>query len=312
MIIQVAGLLLLYTSTVYSQPLEQKFPVTKLTDRVYIIYAPLGIPSKENAGFRSNVSFVLTSQGVVVIDPGSSVHVGRMVLKHISAITSQPVIAVFNTHIHGDHWLGNQAFLEANPKLAIYGHKNMITQAQQGRGEHWIKLLNKMTDGAITGTRPVPPNHAITHGDTITIGDVGFHVLHSGNAHTDNDIMLHIPQQQVLFCGDLVRNGLIGGENKYYLGSILAINQAMATNSKIYIPGNGKAGGQEIVEQYRRLMVTLYRTVEEYYNKGMEDFEIKSKVIEKLSPYRSWVQFSENIGRLVNQVYLEIESRAFE
>jgi len=57
---------------------------------------------------------VLTAKGVVVVDPGSSVQVGEMLLKKIATVTKDPVIAVFNTHIHGDHWLGNDRHRRAH------------------------------------------------------------------------------------------------------------------------------------------------------------------------------------------------------
>ena len=305
-------ILLFNIPRVYGQPLKQNYPVTRLTDRIYIVYAPAGKPSKENGGFRSNVTFILTGKGVVVIDPGTSVYVGRMVLEHIRALTSQPVVAVFNTHIHGDHWLGNQAFMDANPALTIYAHTKMIELANQGEGQHLIKRLNKMTDNAISGTRPVPPNKAVAHGDVITIGDVDFHIHHTGLAHTDNDIMIQITQERALLCGDLVRNGLVGGVNQSFIGSIAAVNQALSTNATLFIPGSGKAGDRSMVEQYRSLLVTLYRTVVKYFNAGLNDFEIKPKVIEMLSQYHSWGLFKENIGLLVNQIYLEIESDDFQ
>jgi ribonuclease BN (tRNA processing enzyme) len=46
-------------------------------------------------------------------------------------ITNKPIVAVFNTHVHGDHWLGNQAIVERYPAVKIYAHPNMIEQANR-------------------------------------------------------------------------------------------------------------------------------------------------------------------------------------
>ena len=62
----------------------------------------------------TNPAFVIGADGVVVIDPGSSVQTGEMVLRQIGQVTGLPVVAVFNTHIHGDHWLANQAIRSYN------------------------------------------------------------------------------------------------------------------------------------------------------------------------------------------------------
>nr|WP_231892881.1 MBL fold metallo-hydrolase [endosymbiont of unidentified scaly snail isolate Monju] len=80
----------------------------------------------------NNPSFLVTEQGVVVVDPGGTLQAGRMLVGKIRATTDKPVLAVFNTHVHGDHWLGNQAIVEAWPQAVIYAHPKMIEEAKAG------------------------------------------------------------------------------------------------------------------------------------------------------------------------------------
>ena len=91
------------------------YPASKVATHTYVIHGPVDYPNPQNQGFMNNPAFVLTKAGVVVIDPGSSVQSGEMVLRQIRKVTDQKVVAVLNTHAHGDHWLGNQAFREAAP-----------------------------------------------------------------------------------------------------------------------------------------------------------------------------------------------------
>src|SRR3989338_4409108 len=124
-------------------PIAGDHKLAKLTERVYVLHGPNELPNKANQGFMNNPGFVLTKKGVVVIDPGSSVQVGELVLKKIVEVTKDPVIAVFNTHIHGDHWLGNQAIKAAYPKAVIYAHYKMKAKtATDGTG--WITLFENM------------------------------------------------------------------------------------------------------------------------------------------------------------------------
>lgn len=294
-----------------SRAIKADYPVTKLTDRVYVIYGPLGEPSQENQGFRDNVIIAVTNEGVVVMDPGTSVYVGEMVLKKIAGVTDQPVVAVFNSHVHGDHWLGNQAFQAANPKLNIYAHANMINKAKQGEGDTWIQRLNDATGNAVTGTRPVIPNHAVKDSDEIKVGELTFRIYDTGPAHTDGDIMIEIVEEQVLFTGDIVREGTIGAGETSFKGNLAAIDRALATQAAVFIPGHGKAGDSRIVKDYRNLVSTLRMTVAKHFEAGLSDFEIKPKVVEALSKYKDWSLFEENIGRMVSLVYLEVESEAF-
>ena len=93
------------------------YPAEKLSDRVWVIHGPTQLPNPDNKGFMNNPAFVLTDTGVVVVDPGSSVQTGEMVLRQIRKLTQKPVTHVLSTHIHGDHWLANQAIVEAYPDV---------------------------------------------------------------------------------------------------------------------------------------------------------------------------------------------------
>lgn len=130
-----------------SPELSGTYPPVKLTERVYVIHGPNDHPTPANQGFMNNPGFVITNKGVVVIDPGSSVQVGNMVLKAIAGVTQEPVVAVFNTHIHGDHWLGNDAIRRVWPKAVIYAHPAMI-RATAVEGEMWLNIMNAATDKA--------------------------------------------------------------------------------------------------------------------------------------------------------------------
>lgn len=246
------------------------------------------------------------------MDPGTSVYVGDMILGKIRTVTEQPVVAVFNSHIHGDHWLGNQAFKKAYPNVNIYAHANMKTQAEQGEGDRWIKLFNEVTGNAMTGTKLVAPNKTVKDGDVIKIGGLSFRIHHTGPAHTNGDIMVEIPEENTLFCGDIVRVGLVGLSNASFKGNIKAIDRALKTKTKIFVPGHGKVNDKRVAKDYRRFMSTLRNTVAKHYESGLSDFEIKPKVIKALAGYKDWVMFKENIGRLVSLTYLEVEAEAFQ
>jgi len=312
----VAAVAFLFSSSIAladeSRTIHADYPLTKLSDRIYVIYGPMGEPTKANQGFRNNIGFVLTSAGVVVVDPGTSVYVGRMALKKIRTVTKKPVVAVFNSHIHGDHWLGNEAFKEANPKVNIYAHANMIAQAKAGEGERWIKMFNAATDNAVVGTKPVAPNIAVQDGQIIKIGDVKFKIHYTGHAHSDNDIMIEIPQEQAIFTGDIVRAGLIGISNSSFQGNINAVNVALQTRSKLFIPGHGKAGGKMVAISYRDFLVLLRSTVAKNYDAGMPDYKMKPFVINALADYRNWSGFKDHIGRLISLAYLEVEEDSFK
>jgi glyoxylase-like metal-dependent hydrolase (beta-lactamase superfamily II) len=291
--------------------LKAEFPLTKLTDRVYVIHGPNEVPNPINQGFMNNPAFVLTNKGVVVIDPGSSVQVGDMLLQKIVTVTKDPVIAVFNTHIHGDHWLGNDAIHQAFPKAVIYAHPNMLAKSAT-EGENWLKTMLQLTDGGTKGTKAVMPNLGVDNDETLALGGTHFHILHTGQAHTDGDIMIEVLEEKVLFMGDnamVERAGRMDDGN--FLGNIAACDAALKTDAKHFVPGHGKSNGREVVTAYRDWQKALYASVKKYYAKGMSDFDMKDKVVADLRPYQKWAMFDSEIGKLISLAWLQIEQASF-
>jgi len=80
-----------------------------LNQQAYIMHGPLGEPNPQNYGFMNNPGMIIGADGVIVIDPGGTYQVGLNVIEEIKKLTNKPIVAAFNTHVHGDHWLGNQS-----------------------------------------------------------------------------------------------------------------------------------------------------------------------------------------------------------
>ena len=311
LVILILAVLTVACSRAKGPPLAGDYPLTRLTEHVYVIHGPNDLPTKQNQGFMNNPGFVLTSKGVVVIDPGSSAQVGELVLKKIAGITKDPVIAVFNTHIHGDHWLGNDAVRAAYPKAVIYAHPNMRAKTAV-EGENWLRLMSTLTDGATKGTRAAPPDADINNDETLALGNMHFRVLHTGVAHTDGDIMVEVVEDKVLFAGDnIVVERTARMDDGNFKGNIAAIEAALKVNANIIVPGHGQSGGHEIADAYLVYLKAFYATVKKYYDLGVSDFDMKDKVVADLKPYHKWALFDAEIGKLISLAYLQIEAEAF-
>jgi len=125
------------------------YPADLVASGLYVIHGPVGYSSPENQGFMNNPAFLVTETGVVVVDPGSSVQTGEMVLRQIRKVTDKPLLAVLNTHVHGDHWLGNQAMIAVAPEVDIWMfgiHKNTIPECHLRDYEPLKKLVQELRD----------------------------------------------------------------------------------------------------------------------------------------------------------------------
>lgn len=293
-------------------PALPDYPADQITDGVYVIHGPLGEPSVENQGFMNNPAFIITQTGVVVIDPGSSVQTGDMVLRQIRKVTDLPVVAVLNTHIHGDHWLANQALVEAYSKVPIYAHPRMFEKIEQGEGQEWIDLLLRLTENATAGTDIVGPNLQVDHADEITLAGLKIRFLYLPKAHSDTDLMIEIPAKKLIFLGDNAMMERFGQmRHGTFKGNIAALDLALQQSAEIYVPGHGPSGGPEVAETFRTYLTTLRSEVARQLDEGLSDFEMKPMVIKALADYSDWVDFDRLVGKHINQAYLEVEEEMF-
>lgn len=293
-------------------PLRADYQARLVAEDVYVIHGPMGVPTPENQGFMNNPGFVITEEGVVIVDPGSSAQVGERVLQTVRRITDKPVVAVFNTHVHGDHWLGNQAIAEAWPQAKIYAHPKMIERAKAGAGKDWLKIMLDSTAGATAGTGVTIPNAMVDDQTNVVVGDTTFRILHDGQAHTDNDIMIFVPEKEVIFLGDNAGHGrllrLVDGNFK---GNIAALNRALETGASVFVPGHGQSGGPEAATEYRDYLQVVLDGVKQYFEEDLSDFEIKPKLLPLLGRWKEWVDFGSLMGSHVSLAYLEVEAEEF-
>ncbi|MDZ7813709.1 MAG: MBL fold metallo-hydrolase [Ideonella sp.] len=135
-------------------PAVPDYPLKRLSSRVSMVWTPDGFPTPENRGMMANISFIDTSVGVVVVDTGASVQIGEMAIRRLRSFSSKPVVALINTHFHGDHFLGNQAFVDAFGKtLPIYAHPFSRQYISGAAGTMWRSLAERFGP---TAPRPAP------------------------------------------------------------------------------------------------------------------------------------------------------------
>jgi glyoxylase-like metal-dependent hydrolase (beta-lactamase superfamily II) len=248
------------------------------------------------------------------MDPGGSAWAGEMVASKIKETFDMPIAAVFDSHAHGDHWLGNEGIKRHYPNAVIYGHPNMKARLEGNDGPFWLETINRITENTADGKHVVAPDKIVNDGDVITVGDTNFRIIHTGKAHTDNDIMIEIVGENALFTGDVVRNRFLGimEDDSSFKGNIAAIDKIAAMKFEYYIPGHGSVGAVGMALAYKSYLASLRDAVKELYDEGMSDYEMKPQVITALSDFNSWTGFELRLGAHISRVYLEIEKDEFE
>ncbi|MBC8493943.1 MAG: MBL fold metallo-hydrolase [Candidatus Thioglobus sp.] len=287
------------------------FKFEQASDRVYVMHGPIASPNEQNYGFMNNPIFIEGDNGLIVIDPGSSKFVGDNILKEVKKISSKPVVAVINTHVHGDHWLANHAIKDKYPDAKFYAHMNMIREAEYGEAQRWIKTYSDITDKA-KGTIAVIPTYSIGHKDTLTIEGQKF-IIHSPlpSSHSSSDIMIEHVNSKTLFTGDNAftdRMGRFDGQSNM-LDNIKILDYAKNLTIDTYVPGHGYSGAvTQAIDPYLNYLKIIEQESRKGYEEDLADYEIKPFADKHLAEYRDWSGYDEQLGKHINKMLLEIEA----
>ena len=183
-----------------------------------------------------NISFVIGSLGVAVIDTGGSLKTGNKLRGAIKKVTDKPILYVINTHVHPDHIFGNAAFLQ--DKVQFVGHEKLAV-AMQLRKEAYDKLNVKLMGDDAKGSKTVLPTIQVKAPIELDLGDRKLTVTPYPIAHTNTDISVIDSKTSTLFTGDLLfieRTPVIEGDIK---GLIAVIDTLKTYPVKQVVPGHG-------------------------------------------------------------------------
>ncbi|MGW5421099.1 MBL fold metallo-hydrolase [Streptomyces sp. NPDC003943] len=141
---------------------------------------------------------------------------------------------IVTTHHHGDHTYGNGVFL---PEARIIGHE--LCRSEQLAAGRQLHLLWPQTDW---GHVDIEPPH-LTYSDRLTlyVGETEVRVIHPGTAHTVGDSIVHLPEQGIVFTGDLIFNGGTPFVPMGSLaGSLRALDLLRSLDASTVVPGHGR------------------------------------------------------------------------
>jgi cyclase len=289
-----------------------------------------------------NVSFLVTNEGVLVVDSGTSPDEGKLVMAEIAKKTDKAVKYLVLTHYHGDHTFGLQAFPTATviigqqntadnmrklnePRLRgmmekgmpdmIAAQKITVDKLRKKKGkdlkkeEERLKTLEaEFTE--LQGLRFVYP--AITYDSKLRI-DLGgemIEVIYPGPAHTNGDSLVFFPGLKVVHMGDLFFNGslpYIGAEAGADTANWLAkIKEVSGWDVEKFIPGHGPLADKEALLRLAAYLGDLRQAVQTAIAAGQTLEQTK-----KMAPLPAWkdLKWQEMFPRNVEAVYNELSRK---
>lgn len=287
-------LLAFFFSTSPAFPAEPE--VVKLAEGVY------GFIGEEGA---TNSGFVVTGEGVVVIDTQGPKDLALLLKKKIREITDKPVLYVINTHFHGDHTFGNQYFTEAKE---IIGHENTKINLTEKDKEHREQFKRFFGENALEGFKLTLPTKTIKDTFQMQVGGKTIELAWPGRGHTDGDIVVYLPVERILFGGDLLYKERLPWLGDAYISDwIGTLDRVKNYDTGIYVPGHGGTGDITMLTQLQRYLMDLQAEVKGYMEKGKGVDEMKKEV--SLPKYKNWSRYNEWLPFNAEKVYKELENK---
>ena len=174
----------------------------KVTEGVYAHIGDLGARTRENEALNANIGLVLTPSGAVLIDSGATHLSARDIDEAARRVTDQPIRWVINTGGQDHRWLGNSHFQAQGAELIA--HANAVPDMQARAGDQ-MQALKGMLGPRFEGTKAVYPTRLIATPDAqLDLGGVRFELRHRGGGHTPGDMIVWVPEREVIFAGDIV------------------------------------------------------------------------------------------------------------
>jgi len=207
------------------------------------------------SGIFANAYVLETGRGVIVVDATLTVTDGRR-LRALVDSTSKPLLAVFITHGHPDHYNGLTELVSGRPPAPIYatpGVDRVIREWDDRKEKQWKGLFKEEWPAVRTF-----PNRTVADGETVTVDGVSFtaHDLGPGESHHDAYWIARDGQETYVFIGDLVFNDehsyVSDGHTTEWLASLERVRRPLA-GGRLY-PGHGPAGGSELLDKQRRYL----------------------------------------------------------
>ncbi|MDH3355073.1 MAG: MBL fold metallo-hydrolase [Chromatiales bacterium] len=283
----------------------------KISNTVYALVGELGPRTYENNGLNNTMGFVITGNGVVLIDSGASPIGAAEISKRVAAVTSQPIKWVINTGSQDHRWLGNSYFRQHGAEIIAL--KKTVTTEKKFVDDHIRGLRNTLkerADGIVPqyATNELDTNHA-----KLTLGGVKFEIIWFGNSHFPGDSVVWLPAQKIVFTGDMVYLDRMLGILPYsnVLSWQKSFHKMEQLNPKWVVPGHGNvyplATAQAETGNYLDFLVNGVRKAQADWLELDDTVNLLSEK-KRVAPFVHLKNFDSWHRTNINRTYLTLES----
>jgi glyoxylase-like metal-dependent hydrolase (beta-lactamase superfamily II) len=284
--------------------------LVRLSERTYAFLQPDG------SGGWANAGLVVGADEAVLVDTFFDLKNTRALLEAVAGAVDRPVRTLVNTHHNGDHCWGNQLV----PDATIVGHTNcregmlalppavLAGIARSDDDSEAVRYIRRaFAPFDFSGIDVRPPTVTFDEALTVHAAPLDLRLHYFGPCHTLGDIAVWVPEERVLFCGDLLFYGstplVWEGSLRNWIDTVDALCEL---EPEVVVPGHGPvtdAEGLRAMQDYLRLVVTEGRRLKEA---GLTPQDAAREI--DLGDYAQWND-GERIALNLMRLWLELDGR---
>jgi len=303
---------LLATPALASEDIADQYPGSVLYSKPYEVipgvFSAIGAtapPTYENAGHNNNLSFIVTGDGVVVINGGASYQLAEALHLEIKAVTDQTVKLVFNENGQGHAMLGNSYW--ADQGVEIVAHADAAAEFESHGGQSLRAAQARVMEKA-DDTRVALPTQTFDDAYVVEMGDMKIEARYLGPSHSPGDIVIWLPEKSMVIAGDMAfhERMLPIFEHTMTADWIETWDSAFEPlNATYVIPGHGHPTNMDQVLRYtRNYLVYLRAQIGTHLE---NDGDLADAYYVDQSPYANLDTFEELATKNAGRVYEQME-----
>ncbi len=280
---------------------DKKITFSKLADNAYA-YTAEGDP---------NTGIVIGDDAVMVIDTQATPIMAQDVIRRIREVTDKPIKYVVLTHYHAVRVLGASAY-GAEYVICSEATREMIVERGQQDYDSEVQRFPRLFRSVETVPGLTWPNLTFSDRMTLWLGQTEVQIIHAGRGHTKGDTIVWLPQERVLFSGDLVEYGATPYAGDAHLQEWPATLQKLRDLKPVaLVPGRGDAlmspaAVEEGIAGTQAFVTSLYEEVAKRATAGQSLKQAYDGAMQAMSPrYGNWVIFEHCMPFDVSRAYDE-------
>jgi glyoxylase-like metal-dependent hydrolase (beta-lactamase superfamily II) len=279
--------------------------LVEVAPRVWIL------PDRDRVPHVPNIGIVVGERSALIVESGTGIANGRRVLEIAREKAEGRPLFATASHFHPEHGYGVQALAESSTIIYNEAQREELRVKQDLYTKRFSGFTQHLAE-ALEGVEYVPPDIVYSDRAELDLGGRRAELHHFGPAHTRGDQVVFLPDDGVLFTGDLVEERffcIMPDADTKPSRWIDQLERMQSWTPRVVVPGHGALGGPDLIDTVRRSLLQVREPVREMHAAGASVQEMVTRLEpEVLERYPGWGN-RDWVGRIVEQFAAEAAGR---